>query len=100
MAEDYAAHVAADCRLIILRSLHRETSGTLNETLLQRSLETYGHAKTRDYVRTQMRALADLGALTIREAGTVLIASISRLGVDHVERRTVIEGVLRPSPEA
>ena len=96
---DYATHVAEDCRLIILRTLHAETSGTTNEVLLQRALETFGHTKTRDYVRTQVRALKDLGAVSIREAGTVMIATITRAGIDHVERRGVIEGVLRPSPE-
>jgi hypothetical protein len=94
----YAEHAAADARLIILRTLHSETSGTLNEVLLQQALETYGHRKSRDYVRTQLRALAELGAVTLREAGTVMVAAITRIGVDHVERRAVIEGVLRPSP--
>jgi len=96
---DYASHVAEDCRLIILRTLQAETSGTLNEVLLQKALETFGHTRNRDYVRTQMRALKELGAVTIREAGTVMIATITRTGIDHVERRGVIEGVLRPSPE-
>ena len=45
-----------------------------------------------------MRTLAELGAVTLREAGTVLIATITRAGIDHVERRGIIEGVLRPSP--
>lgn len=95
----YAEHMAADARLIILRTLHADTSGTLNEVLLTRALETFGHRRSRDYVRTQLRTLADLGAVTIREAGTVMIATLTRLGEDHVERRAVIEGVLRPSPE-
>lgn len=96
----YPEHAAADARLVILRTLHGETSGTLNEVLLQKALETFGHNRTRDYVRTQLRALAELGAVSLREAGTVMIATIARAGADHVERRAVIEGVLKPSPGA
>lgn len=29
-----------------------------------------------------------------------MVAAITRSGVDHVERRAIIEGVARPSPEA
>jgi len=51
-------------------------------------------------VRTEMRKLEEIGAVQLAEAGTILIASITRAGLDHVERRSVIEGVARPSPEA
>jgi hypothetical protein len=94
----YADHVARDARLVILRLLHADTSGTGNEVLLQAGLRTFGHDRTRDFVRTQMRTLADLGALRVTEAGSVLVASITSLGIDHVERRAHIEGVERPSP--
>ncbi|MBB4122928.1 hypothetical protein [Martelella radicis] len=89
---------ARDARLIILRGLAMETDGTLNETLLTTLLRTFGHNRSRDYVRTQIRKLEELGAVTVIEAGTVLIASITRAGLDHVERRSVIEGIDRPSP--
>jgi hypothetical protein len=36
----------------------------------------------------------------VTEIGTIMVAAITRSGVDHVERRTIIEGVARPSPEA
>jgi hypothetical protein len=72
----------------------------LNETLLSRVLETFGHRRSRDYLRDQLRWLEEIGAVTLAEAGTVLIAELSRRGRDHVERRVVIEGIARPSPEA
>lgn len=92
--EDFAA---SDARLIILRELASQTGGTLNETLLVKVLDTFGHRRSRDWVRTQMRKLADLGAVRLTEAGTVLIAEITSAGVDHVERRGVIDGVDKPS---
>jgi hypothetical protein len=86
-------------RLIILRELVAQPDYRLNETLLLRVLETFGHRRSRDYLRDQLRWLDEMGAVTLTEAGTVLIAELTRRGRDHVERRTVIEGIARPSPE-
>lgn len=97
---DFDAYLTYDARLIILRELHRQTDGRLNETLLTKTLDTFGHNRSREWVRTQLRKLAELGAVKVTEAGSIMIASVTRAGVDHVERRTVIEGVARPSPEA
>jgi hypothetical protein len=97
---DFRQYIAADVRLIILRELASQPDYRLNETLLLRVLETFGHRKSRDYLRDQLRWLEEMGAVTLTEAGTVLIAELTRRGRDHVERRVVIEGIARPSPEA
>jgi hypothetical protein len=97
---DFRQYIAADVRLIILRELVAQPDYRLNETLLLRVLETFGHRKSRDYLRDQLRWLEEMGAVTLTEAGTVLIAELTRRGRDHVERRVVIEGIARPSPEA
>jgi hypothetical protein len=96
---DFRQYIAADVRLIILRELAVQPDYRLNETLLLRVLETFGHRKSRDYLRDQLRWLDDMGAVSLTEAGTVMIAELTRRGRDHVERRTVIEGIVRPSPE-
>ncbi|HOV02933.1 MAG TPA: hypothetical protein PLG99_00885 [Kaistiaceae bacterium] len=91
--------IAADVRLIILKALAAEVDYTLNETLLAAEMERFGHRKSRDYVRNELRFLeGEARAVTLTEAGTVLIATITRRGLDHVERRVVLEGVKRPSP--
>jgi hypothetical protein len=97
---DFRQYIAADVRLIILRELAAQPDYRLNETLLSRVLETFGHRKSRDYLRDQFRWLEEMGAVTLTEAGTILIAELTRRGRDHVERRVVIEGIARPSPEA
>jgi hypothetical protein len=97
---DFEAYLTEDARLVMLRALHAETSRTLNDTLLQKVLETYGHNRSREFVRTQLRKLGELGAVRVREAGTVLIAELLRAGADHVENRAVIDGIARPSPAA
>lgn len=97
---DFEEFSARDARLIILRGLHAQTDGRMNEKLLTALLETFGHHRSRDYVRTQLLKMKELGAVSLVEAGTVLIATITRAGCDHVERRSVISGIDRPSPEA
>lgn len=96
----YAEMIAQDARLIILRALNDETSNTLNEALLQRTLEAFGIRRNREFTRTQIRALKDLGAVTTTEASDHLIAKLTQAGADHVERRTIIDGVARPSIES
>ena len=94
----FADYAAADARLIILRSLAAETNGTLNSTLLTKHLELFGHLRSREWVHTQLNKLVELGAIQIVAAGSVIVATITRTGLDHVERRSLIEGVARPSP--
>lgn len=96
---DYERHLTLDARLVMLRAMSEQVNGSLNEVLLEAVLDRFGHRRNRDWIRTQLRELKNLGAVTLTEAGTVMIGSITRLGVDHVERRAVIEGVSRPSPE-
>jgi hypothetical protein len=96
---DYAAFAARSARLCMLKLLHGMVDGRANETLLSRVLDDFGHRATRDYVRTQMRKLDEVGAVRLSEMGPYLVASITRAGMDHMERRAVIEGIARPSPE-
>lgn len=96
----FEQHLAEDARLVILRGLAKETDGRLNEIAMTRLLDTFGYRRSREWVRTQIGKLRELGAVTVTEAGSVHIAEITRSGVDHVERRSVIAGVARPSPEA
>lgn len=90
--------IREEARLIVLRALAAEPRYSSSETLLQAELETFGIARSRAWLREEMRRLEELGAVTVTEAGSVLIATLSEKGRDHVERRVVIEGVKRPGP--
>ncbi|MEJ0012807.1 MAG: hypothetical protein WDM94_09315 [Bauldia sp.] len=95
----FSEFLVHDARLIILRTLAGETSHTMNEVLLQKALESFGHNRTRDFVRTQIRALAEVGAVSFNEpTPTVMVAKLLLPGLDHIERRAILEGVARPSP--
>jgi hypothetical protein len=90
--------IREDARLIILRELYAQANYALNDSLLQQVLESFGIAKTRDWVREEINYLVDVGAVSRTAVGTVMVASLSPKGVEHVERRLTIQGVKRPSP--
>ncbi|TBB53411.1 hypothetical protein ELH44_06890 [Rhizobium ruizarguesonis] len=94
---DFNEFLTQDARLVILRALTEQPDGRLNESLLSQVLDVYAHHRSREWIRQQLRYLADLGSVKITEVGPIMIAAITRLGVDHVERRTELEGVKRPS---
>lgn len=94
---EFAEHAAQDCRLIILKALADEHDHRLNENMIVPLLKTYGHTKSREYVRTQIRKLGELGAIAVTEAGTVLVAELKQPGLDHLERSAFLDGVRKPS---
>lgn len=94
---DFDAFLTEDARLVILKALAGETNNSLNEAIMTKVLDTFGHNRSREWVRTQLHKLADLGAIRTTQAGTVVIATLTQAGLDHVQRRGVIEGIARPS---
>ena len=88
-----------DARLCILKELNRQTDGRFNEAMLTHVIMAYGHNRSREWVRTQLRKMAELGAIVVEDMGAIMIAEITRAGIDHVERRSIIEGIKRPSPK-
>ncbi|MFA6219606.1 MAG: hypothetical protein WC692_07475 [Erythrobacter sp.] len=96
-AANLAEGIAREVRLKILRTLAQQTDGRMSDLLLKRTLDYYGYRRDRDWIKTQMRKLADLGAVSLHEADEVLFARIMAAGRDHLEERSVIEGVMRPA---
>lgn len=88
-----------EARLAILGELNKQPDGRLNEVLLDSSLSAQGYARSRDWLRTQLRKLDELGAVRLTEAGPLLIAAITRAGIEHYERRTNIDGIAARSRE-
>lgn len=87
-----------DARLTILKALAEQPDGRLNSDLLRATLEAFGIAKSRDWVHDELNHLRELGALRLHEIGPERVAELTGKGLDHVQRRIVIEGVKRPSP--
>lgn len=89
--------IQRDARLIILRALHDQTNETLHTNFLDQELRFFGIMKDRDWVNDELRWLADRDAVTLIQAGSVLVATLTDKGARHVDREIAIEGVARPS---
>jgi hypothetical protein len=94
---DFSALVEEDACLVILKELAVQTDGSLSDSILVEVVKAFGHNRTRDWVRARMRRLAEVGGVRLTEVGTVLIATITTHGEDHVQSRLVLDGVKRPS---
>lgn len=89
--------IRQQARLIILKSLAAQTGETLNSDLLLHELRPFGIRKDRLWVHDELRWLADMGAVTVIEAGSILVATLTDKGGRHLAREIAIEGVQRPS---
>ncbi len=91
--------IEEEARLVILRTLAEQSDQRLNSSLLQADLaERWAINRSRDWVHLQLGELANLGALTLVDAGSVRIATLTQRGLDHVERRMLLPGVKKTSP--
>lgn len=93
----YADIFRAEARLVMLKALADEPDGRLNSSMLSTILERFAVAKPRAWVHAELRELEQMGAITIVENGSVLIAQLTQRGLDHVEHRIILDGVKRPS---
>jgi acetolactate synthase regulatory subunit len=91
---------AADARLIILTELAAQADGRSNDVVLARVIDAYGLRRSRDWLRTQLRRLADVDAVRIETLATVMVVTLRQAGRDHVDRRALLEGVSHPGDEA
>lgn len=95
----YLDHLREHMRLIILRALAQEPNYTHNDAILADIAKSYAVDRGRDFVKAEIRWLETIGAVTVKQMGSALIVTATQRGVDHAERRVVIDGVRRPSAE-
>jgi hypothetical protein len=95
----FSDKIRQEARLVILRALASEPDRRLNSSLIVIALDQFGINRSRDWVHEELRWLADIDAVRIEDVGSVRIAALSQKGLDHVERRIVLEGIKRPSAE-
>lgn len=98
---DFETRLRLEARLVILKALGQQPNGTLSSSLMEPELAQFGIERTRAWLHQQITHLGDIGAVQAREAGTVMVATLTTLGRDHLNRRIRLEGVKPPSdPEA
>ncbi len=94
----YADHLKANRRLCILQNLI-EDGGHGSETAIEQVLLASGHhaGLTRDYVREQLKYLAEIDAVSIDYfRDRLMVAHITERGVNIAQGRISVDGVEAP----
>lgn len=97
MITDYIKIRREEARLIILKALAEQTNETLSSSMLQPVLAMFAINEERAWIHQQLDWLANMEAITVIDAGSVKIASLTDHGRRHLDRQIAIEGVKRPS---
>ena len=93
---DFSAHLSFDRRLVILRLLAEMQAYRANSSVLTMALERFGHASTRDQVKTELAWLAEQHLVKLEDLGPVLVATATERGMDVAAGRAIVPGVARP----
>lgn len=96
LSDAYRRDELLNARLTMLKAVYEEDDHHLNDRLIQLKLKYFGHRKSPNWVRAQMRVLEDLGVFIIHEQGEALIAEITEAGVCHCERSAFVDDIARP----
>lgn len=91
--------IIEDQRLLILKSLLDSHHYSQNEEVLLVLLEQYGHFPSHELLRLNLCFLEEKGLLVLSMLDELLVAKLTRQGVDVAQGRTIVEGVKRPRPE-
>ena len=98
----YEQKCQEDARLAILAELARQRDATLNSRSIAVVIDALGMRRTNEWIENQLRRLEEFGAIAITDStlpglGRVLIATLTRTGRDHVDRRALLAGVSIPA---
>lgn len=97
MLNDFAQHLAADRRLVILRVLLDSTVYTTNEYMLHDVVGKLGHRVSVDTLRADLSWLAETAQLvTLTNVAGVCIATLTQRGQDVAEGVATVPGVKKP----
>ena len=86
-----------DLRLSILQTID-EAGGETNSRIIGSEIPGLGHRVSADRLRTEIAWLDEQGAVTLAEAGSMFIVTLTERGVDLAAGRTAIPGIRRPAP--
>lgn len=92
----FAEFLRHDIRLVVLRLLMQMATYKANSSVLTMALERFGHAVSRDQVKTELAWLAEQGLVQNEDLGPVVVATLTERGADVASGRTVAPGVSRP----
>ena len=94
----FAQAQAEAARLKILELLQQTNGYSLNNQVIGMSLESMGIRLAASVVRAELGWLQDVGALTLTEVGTLVVADLTERGHDLARGLSSIKGIARPVP--
>lgn len=97
---NFAAIVAENRRLEILRALEQDADYSLNDALILQVLAMVGLAASGDLIRTDLAWLEEQGLVTLERLPGLLVVKATQRGVDAAKGLARVPGVARPRPEA
>lgn len=95
----YTDVIMEDQRLVILKLLNEDPDGSLNERILQRLLESWGHAVSDTDLRRHLGFLEQNLAVEVEKVGAneeIWVAKLTRAGEEHLARTRPITGIALP----
>ncbi|HAU74419.1 hypothetical protein ASD46_09480 [Rhizobium sp. Root491] len=95
---DYAEMQREEARLIILKELSVQANESLSSSMMEPALRVFAIYQDRPWIHQQLDWMANMGAITVMNAGTVKIATLLPAGWHHLRREHFIDGIKRPSP--
>ncbi len=93
---NFAAYLAEDRRLVILRVLAELPAYRTNSFLLSTLLGKFGHEPSADQVKGDLAWLQEQQLVTVEIVESVHIATLTARGADVAAGRAVVPGVKRP----
>ena len=93
---NFAAFVAEDRRLVILRVLAEMPAYRSNSFLLHTLLAKWGHEPSTEQVKDDLARLQELELVTVEVVESVHIATLTTRGADVAAGRPTAPGVKRP----
>lgn len=96
---DLSKIVTEDRLLAVLSLLKNSQAYQAGAPMLQLALASLGHAVALETVVADLAWLRDAGLTTLRDVGTVHIATLTRRGMDVANGLTQVPGVARPRPD-
>lgn len=94
---DYAEMQREEARLIILKELSTQANESLSSSMMEPCLRVFAIYQDRAWIHKQLDWMANMGAISVFEAGTVKIATLLPDGSKHLRREQFIDGIKRPS---
>lgn len=95
---DYAELQREEARLVLLKELSLQANESLSSSMMEPALRIFAIYQDRPWIHQQLDWMANMGAVSVVDAGTVKIATLLPAGWRHLRREQFIEGIKRPSP--